>query len=223
MDINFSELKVIAKDFTQKGKSCKSNIDIRNNMYPFSKQFMLYLETLDCYEISSVVLDYGHWEKSRKNSFDSSKKPFRYNQRDIVLVNLGACNYGFEASYKHPCIILENGFNWALVIPCSTGRYSVTNDYIMKAEKSDGFAEKTGIQLDKIRVIDKWRIEGKILGRLSALKFKEINEKLIKLFFPQIEKRIDNLEKKNKIVVDENEQLKHQIEELKKIVNKTID
>jgi mRNA-degrading endonuclease toxin of MazEF toxin-antitoxin module len=44
--------------------------------------------------------------------------------------------------------------------------------------------EKTGIQIDNIRIIDKWRIEGKVLGRLSATKFKEVNDKLLHLYFP---------------------------------------
>jgi hypothetical protein len=73
MDINYLELNQIARDTSQKGKSCDTKIEIRNNMYPFIKQFMLYLESLDCYEVSTIVLDYGHWVKSRKNSFDSSK------------------------------------------------------------------------------------------------------------------------------------------------------
>ena len=190
MDINYNELKIIANDISQKGKECKTNLSIRNNMYPFSKDFLAYLESLNSYEVASIVLDIGRWQKSRKQSFNLSSKPFRYNLRDIVLVNLGASNYGYEASYKHPCIILANGFNWTLVIPCSTGRYNVNSDFIIKAEQVDGFAEKTGIQLDKIRVIDKWRIEGNILGRISAPKFKEINDKLLELYFGQIKKEL---------------------------------
>lgn len=186
-------------------------------MYPFSKQFMQYLETLDCYEVSSIFLDCGHWEKSRKNSFDSTKNPFRYNIRDIVLVKLGACNYGYEASYDHPCIVLQNGYNWVLAIPCSTGRYSVKSDYIIKGEPSDGFKEPTGIQLDKIRVLDKWRIDGKVLGRVSGTKFKEINKQIIHLFFPQFEKRIDKLEKNSILLDEENNRLKQRVEELEKL------
>ncbi|MDT8716990.1 type II toxin-antitoxin system PemK/MazF family toxin [Clostridium sp. 19966] len=216
MEVKYDDLNIIADDVNQKTVDCKTNIMIRSNMYPFIKKYMEYLETLNSYEVASIFIDVGKWEKSRKKSFDKSTKPFRYNQRDIVFVNLGASNYGFEASYKHPFIVFANGFNWILGIPCSTGRYKVKNEYIIKGERSDGFQEPTGIQLDKIRIIDKWRIEGDIKGRLSATKFKEINEKLIELYFQNIDKKMKRLLKENFDLKNENEKLLEKINEYEK-------
>lgn len=184
-------------------------------MYPFGKEFFNYLESLSSYEVASIVLGVGHWEKSRLDIQNNpNKKPWRYEIGDIILVNLGSVNYGYEASYKHPCIIYANGYNWVLVIPCSTGRYNVKNDHILKGEKSDGFLEKTGIQLDKIRVIDKWRIHGRKLGQVSNPKLNEITNKMIELYFSPVKKRINKLEAEKRILIDEKTALEDRIKVL---------
>lgn len=223
MNIDYKLLQGIIRNMSQKKVAGESSIEIKSNMYPFLKKLFTYIEKLDAYQIAAIILDMGHWEKSRLKSFDKNTKPYKYNLRDIVMVNLGATNYGYEASYKHPCIVLANGFNWILAIPCSTGRYDVKSDYIIKGEICDGFKEKTGIQIDKIRVVDKWRIEENIKGSVSASKFKEINDKIIEKYFEQIQKRLSNLTNENILVLEEKEKLvkentslKKEIEDLKK-------
>jgi len=209
MSVNYSVIRKIIEDLKNKSITSISHPDIRANKPHFINKFSSFLNTLSAYDVASIIHDTGHWEKFK---FPTNKKPWKYKRRDIVLVNLGSLNIGYEASYRHPCIIYHNGYNDVLVIPCSTGRYSVKSDYIIKGEPSDGFHEKTGIQLDKIRVVDKNRIEGKVLGRVSNAKFNEITNRLISLYFNPVQKRIDNLEREKSKLLLEIEKLKSELE-----------
>ncbi|WP_180827344.1 type II toxin-antitoxin system PemK/MazF family toxin [Bacillus sp. UMB0728] len=190
MTVNYAEVRRVISNLSNKGIKSVSHHDIVNNKSPFLEKYSNFLDDLSAYDVASIIHDMGHWEKFKY----PSTKPYKYNRRDIVFVNLGSNNIGYEASYRHPCIIYQNGYNDALVIPCSTGRYHVKNEYILKGERTDGFNEKTGIQLDKLRVIDKHRIEGKVLGRVSNKKFNEITNQIIELYFSPVKKKIDKLE-----------------------------
>ncbi|MED4419950.1 type II toxin-antitoxin system PemK/MazF family toxin [Schinkia azotoformans] len=205
MFVDYKSLSKIVDDDNNKSILSKDHEYIKSNMYPFQKKFMNFLETLSAYETASIIKEKGYWEK-----FKTKNSKWKYERRDIVLVNLGASNYGIEASYKHPCIIYANGYYDVFIIPCSTGRYKLADksDYILKGEKSDGFKEPTGIQLDKIRFIDKTRIDGKILGKVTNDKFNEITNALIELYFNPVKKRIDRTEIDNKKLAKENSDLK---------------
>ena len=61
-------------------------------MYPFSKEFLGYIETLTTYEIAAIILDNQNWINSRK----SKPITYSYHSGEIVMVNLGATNYGYE-------------------------------------------------------------------------------------------------------------------------------
>lgn len=205
MSINYSVIRTVINNLKNKMIKSISHKDIVDNKPHFIKKYNNFLDTLSAYDVASIIHDVGHWEKFK---FPTKTKPWEYKRRDIVLVNLGSMNIGYEASYRHPCIIYNNGYNDALVVPCSTGRYDVKSDYIINGEPSDGFIEKTGIQLDKIRVIDKNRIEGKVLGRVTNTKFNEITNKVIELYFNPVKKRIDKLEMENSKLILEVEKLK---------------
>jgi mRNA-degrading endonuclease toxin of MazEF toxin-antitoxin module len=211
MSVNYSAIRKIISDLKNKFIKSISHPDIKTNKPHFINKFSNFLDTLSAYDVASIIHDVGHWEKFK---YPTKRKPWHYRRRDIVLVNLGSLNIGYEASYRHPCIIYHNGYNDVLVIPCSTGRYSVESDYIIKGEPSDGFHEKTGIQLDKIRVVDKNRIEGKVLGRVSNAKFNEITNRLISLYFSPVKKRIDTLELEKSKLILEIERLKSELEKI---------
>lgn len=200
MQVNYTKLnRLVTSD--KKKIFCDNEPDLLCNLWPFIKKYMDYLENLSVYEVSSIFLGIGHWEKSRKSHQrveaipkKDRPKPWRYEIGDIIFLELGASNYGYEASYNHPCIVLANGWDWVLVIPCSTGRYAVKSTHIIPAEKSDGFLHSTGIQLDKIRIVDKWRIRGKRVGKLANPKLIEVSNKLLELYFEPFKKRLDYLE-----------------------------
>ncbi|MCC0567521.1 type II toxin-antitoxin system PemK/MazF family toxin [Brevibacillus borstelensis] len=227
---DYPAIRAIADDDTYKGVSATAEQTILDNYPLATDKLKNFIDNQSAYDAASVMLEWKHWEQFKNNT----TKPWKYRLRDIVFVNLGASNYGYEASYKHPCIIFGHMFNEVLVIPCSKGRYNKTSDFIIKGETADGFMHPSGIQLDKIRVISKNRIQGTVLGRVAIPKFNEITNKLIELYFEPVKSRIDNLEKRvtdltrdnqslttsNEALTKTNEELSSKIEELEKQLKK---
>ncbi|ULO09656.1 type II toxin-antitoxin system PemK/MazF family toxin [Paenibacillus sp. 19GGS1-52] len=210
MEPNYLKLKEIIDNDINKKVPSVSNESIIQNMYPVSKKLFSFFEQQNSYDTAATMLELKQWQQFKGDD----SKPWRYEIRDIVLVNLGGTNYGYEASFSHPCIIYKEMFNEAMVIPCSTGRYKVKSDYIIKGESTDGFIYKTGIQLDKIRVISKKRIQGKRLGKVGNIKFNEITNTIIDLYFNPVKKRIEKLEENISDITLNNLELASRIFEL---------
>lgn len=207
----------LSKDKSKKSEDGKDNINIRANMYPFSKEFLSYIETLTTYEIASIMLDNQEWIKSR----NIKEITYSYHRGDIIMVNLGATNYGYELAYYHPVVVWENLITAVLAIPC-TSTLKKDNPYIITADENNGFKNKTTIMLDKIRVIDKRRIKlnkhGGVVGKLSKDKIDEIRDLLLSSYFSETIKYIESL--KNKLEKEEEmcKDLSKKIEDLEKVV-----
>lgn len=84
----------------------------------------------------------------------------RYKRGRIVYVDLGAFNIGSETSYRHPCLILYEGRNWALIAPMTSKKYGDPIPLHYDLPDSYPFDSPTTLQLDAIKVIDKRRILG---------------------------------------------------------------
>lgn len=231
MQIDLKKLIDLSRDKNKRKELGKNNIDIRSNMYPFIKDYTSYIENLSTYELSSIIIDKKNWIASRSTL--KSKTSWVYRPGDIVMVYLGSGNYGNELSYHHPAVILHNLFNSVLIIPCSS---TISNgNYEIIGEISDGFLNKTSIQLNQIRIIDKKRIlrnsKGGVVGSLSFTKLTEIRKKFLSTFLNDYEKKIEKLETDNKTLIEEkeklveekeklleiNERLKKELEDLRKI------
>ena len=200
MQVDKDIILQLSKDKSKKSESGKDNINIRANMYPFSKEYLSYIETLTTYEIAAIILDNQEWIKSRK----IKETTYSYHRGDIIMVNLGATNYGYELAYYHPVIVWENLTTSVLVIPC-TSTPKKDNPYIVIADENHGFKNKTTIMLDKVRMIDKRRIKGNkkggIVGKLSKNKIEEIRDLLLSSYFSETVKYIESL--KNKLATEE--------------------
>lgn len=230
MDIEKRGIKSLISDMSKKNVSCNDELPIKVSMYPFIKELGTYLESLDAYQVANIIHDIITWKElhSKKELIDKRIETYnyyRYSSRDIVYVKLGGLNIGYEASYYHPAVIISQGYNWVLIAPCSTGRFGKGLNEIIDAYAAvDGVRYDTGIQADKIRVIDKWRIVNKV-GRLSAKKFNKLTDKIIELHFnyhfsliEKQKKEIDNLiSEKEKMQNDINSK-QNEIEKLKGII-----
>lgn len=231
MKVRLKEIRKIGRDTRNKNKDSKSEIDIQASMYPFWKDSSLYLESLDAYQTANIIDNFLEWrvlhnKKARIQKGAESYITYKYSSRDIVLVKLGGVNIGYEASYTHPAVILSEGYNWVLIAPCSTGRYGKGHNTIVNADGGvDGVINNTGIQVDNIRVIDKWRIVNK-LGRLKKEKFNELTNRIVQIHSPyhyeliekqsvQIEEQRNNISELEKIKYE----LSQKIDRLESQVN----
>jgi mRNA-degrading endonuclease toxin of MazEF toxin-antitoxin module len=84
----------------------------------------------------------------------------RYKRGRIVYADLGAFNIGSETSYRHPCLILYEGRNWAFIAPMTSKKYGdpITLHYDLPLHYP--FDTPSTLQLDAVKVIDKRRILG---------------------------------------------------------------
>lgn len=176
-------------------------------------------------KIASFILSLYRWtiaERNNKLRFhkDKTKRPnvMKYDVREIIFADFGATNFGVEASFEHPAIVLHNGFYFLVVIPGSTGR-SGKGDYILDADKKENFYHKTGIQIDQIRVIDKSRVIRKTGKKVPPEFMDSINDVILEKYLFPVKKKMDNLENENKELKEKIKNLELQLEKEYEIVN----
>lgn len=200
--IKMRELRRISKDRRKKHVRSKDEIHIQASMYPFSREYTGYLELLDAYQSANIIDNMNDWKMYHTkmngvNAGTETYNPYKFYPRDIVLVKLGGTNYGYEASYVHPGVVVSEGYNWVLIAPCSTGRYGKGKPTLLDAVGGvDGVRDNTGIQIDNLRVIDKWRIINKV-GRLGNTKFNELTNRIIEIHHPYHHNLINGLKNEN--------------------------
>lgn len=176
-------------------------------------------------KIASFILSLYRWKIAEGNNKlrfhrDKSKRPkvMKYEVRDIIFADFGATNFGVEASFEHPAIVLHNGFYFLVVIPGSTGR-SGKGDYILDADKKENFYHKTGIQIDQIRVIDKSRVIRKTGKKVPTEFMDSINDLILEKYLLPIKKKMDTLENENKELKEKIKGLELQLEKQNEVVN----
>lgn len=189
------------------------------------REWIAYRGSYTKSKVASFILSLYRWltaEKSNKLRFVQckSKKPkiMNYEVRDIIFADFGATNYGVEASFEHPAIVLHNGYYFLVVIPGSTGRYG-KGDYVLNATKNENFKHHTGIQIDQIRVIDKSRVIRKTGKKVPVEFMDKINEVILEKYLVPVKKKINNLEKENEELRNQIKNLQYETEKIKNVKN----
>lgn len=185
-EINVNLLEKLEKDKTEKDNLSSSSTALTEQINLFFEKLRNYIFTLKVKETSSILLSFFNWLKT-KEKYNKKK----YKTRDIVEVDLGI-GYGFEMSYRHPCIVLKDEAGFCLIVPCSTGKYGKNNKFILDATPKDGFKQNTGILLDSVRTISKTRISN-TLGEISVDILEQINKKMIEFYFPTFNYKYNKL------------------------------
>lgn len=128
------------------------------------------------YEMSHWVSNMDRWLSNRNYTHGKT-----YNRGDILFIDLGATNFKFEPSFKHPCIVLKNTPNSLLIVPCSSKKFGLGyHDIIDAYAPVDGFEQNTGIQIYCFRWVHKNRVISKV-GKVSPRVLDEINKQMLKL------------------------------------------
>lgn len=133
--------------------------------------------TLRAKELAAVIASLAAWAHSKQQD-----NRMVYAVRDIVQVDLG-CGFGYELSYRHPAIVLHDGGQFCLVVPCSTGKYGKNSRYIINGTPEDGFSTNTGVPLDGLRTVSKTRISHKV-GQVSVSFLDRLNAAILREFLP---------------------------------------
>lgn len=164
------------------------------------------------YEMSHWVSNMDRWLSNRNYTHAST-----YRRGDILFIDLGATNFKFEPSFKHPCIVLKNTPSSLLIVPCSSKKFGKGYHDIIDAYASvDGFAENTGIQIHCFRWVHKNRVISKV-GKVSPRILDEINKYMLKLIpsYKKEKAKFKSESERNKILEEELTKSKLEIEQLK--------
>lgn len=113
------------------------------------------LQGVDAYSMAQWLVHVDRW-------IDDIGKEVRtkYERGDIVFIELGAMNFGYEASYEHPAIVIANAYNTVLIAPCSSKSFGRGHRDVIDLPKTaaTGLSEDTGVGVGGIRWISKNRI-----------------------------------------------------------------
>lgn len=108
---------------------------------------------LDVYNMGQWVKHVDKWSDTRGKTHTP-----KYHRADILMVDFGAMNYGFEFSYEHPCVVLVERKHQLLVVPGSTKKFNSGHPEHLDAYPSDGFQRNTGLLLEAARWVHKNRV-----------------------------------------------------------------
>lgn len=113
----------------------------------------------------------------------------KYKRGDIVFVEWGSMNFGFEPSYEHPGLVIANAYNTVLVAPCSSQTFGKGHKGVFDLPKTGakGLKEDTGVSANAARWISKNRIVDHVGSVLEFKILDQVEEYLMnQLFFTLI-------------------------------------
>ena len=136
-DVDISYLKTMARDSNNKDKECTySHKTIVELFYAQNNMNKSIRENFKLYELALWIIQLEKY-RIRKNQIVTH----RYNNKDIVYVNLGN-NWGNELSYEHPCVIIKSNYDKILVIPCSSSKIRTSRNENGEFTRFSRFKEK---------------------------------------------------------------------------------
>ncbi|OEF98949.1 hypothetical protein BHF71_10585 [Vulcanibacillus modesticaldus] len=164
---------------------------------------------------------YGSKKQEQRNNFSSKS----YSRGRLLLIDYGHHNIGLEFSYEHIGVVLKDFGNLILVLPVTSDRgkrypSKIENTIIrVKSEEYNQFDNDSILLLHQITSIGKNRIIKDLFQNISRTElFKKVEEKLIQIYSPYVNKlnkdKVKEFEKLIKNQEDEIEKLRRQIREL---------
>ncbi len=122
------------------------------------------LQGADAYQMTYWLHHVDRWIAHKAGTIKT-----KYQRGEILFVEFGAMNFGFEPSFEHPAVVLSNNFNTILVAPGSSQTYSKRYDNIISVPTTDmrGLDKNTGFDAGAIRWISKDRVLDR-LGHITA-------------------------------------------------------
>ncbi|PWK12765.1 type II toxin-antitoxin system PemK/MazF family toxin [Tumebacillus permanentifrigoris] len=156
----------------------------------------------------------------------------RYKRGRLIYADLGAYNIGSETSYRHPCLLLFEGRNWALIAPMTSKKYGDAIALHYDLPHHYPLDAPSTLQLDAIKVIDKRRILGYFLTRqwhqqqedqtgqgepimLDKKDLDAVDELIARHFAPGLHKMFLHARYRQHQLEIENQMLRHQLATLR--------
>lgn len=215
MTIDKTKIEPLVKNNKNKGIPASSFANLIKELKMFILDLYSVLKNFSVYDLAQWLLCTNNWIQNYKTS-----KNIPCKRGDIIMVDLGSNNFGHEASYAHPCVVLFQQKDFLIVLPGSTGKYK--NKSSFNFDCIEGFAHPSGIQLDQVRYISKSRITTGVLGNVGTSTLNYIDSFIFKNYCGGIEFQVENMvneiiqiyQNKLKIKDTEIEDLKNRLDKL---------
>ena len=211
--INKIFIKNVIKGTNSKHNKGKDNSDLYAE---YASSVFNYNDTIS----DETEYNIGNWiehtDRWIHNRLSPNKR--KYGRGTIVMVDLGATNFGSEPSYLHPAVIVAENTFFVLIVPASTQKYGKGYSDIIDATSADGFHHDTGVQSKSYRWVSKSRIES-VMGKASSRLLDEIDNSMLK-DVPMYKKNMAKKDADIKALKNDNEELNKEVLELKDKIEK---
>ncbi|WP_405131062.1 hypothetical protein MHB43_31810 [Paenibacillus sp. FSL H8-0317] len=148
-----------------------------------------------------------HWSNTYGRRFTTN-----YSRGDILMVDLGAMNYGYEFSYTHPVIVVYETLDMVFVVPGSSKKFGIHQQGVVDATSAnDGFDRDTGLLLYNMRWIHKNRIKhatGRQTSQRILKKIEEFNLRINHEYHQEVQRRAESNKKLRTKVYDLNQEIR---------------
>lgn len=190
----------------------------------YKKSIWNLMDTLrgtDAYSMAQWLIHVDRWIDDRGKEIKA-----KYKRGEIVIVELGAMNFGYEASYEHPAIVMANGYNRILIAPCSSKSFGKEHRDVIDIPKTEanGLTENTGVGVGWTRWVSKNRVLNRVGNVKNIAILDRIDEYLInQLFYNTVltanhDNQIYDLETKQRRLETELEVMKSIMESVEELL-----
>lgn len=131
------------------------------------------------YELSHWTANQSRWIRSRNKHM----KVRDFDRSSIVMVDLGATNFGYEFSFVHPAVVISQTKDYVYIAPCSSSSKKLSSSYpelIKATAAADGFRKDTAIIMNNTRWVHKNRVL-RAVGKVSNRVLDEIDKHMLRL------------------------------------------
>lgn len=140
------------------------------NMHDITSKFKAY-------NMVQWIKNIDHWSSTYGQRYTTA-----YSRGEILMVDLGAMNYGYEFSYPHPSVVIYETLDMVFIVPGSSKKFGTGQRGIINATSvNDGFDKDTGLLLYNMRWIHKNRIKHSTGRQTSPRVLKEVEQFILQL------------------------------------------
>jgi hypothetical protein len=225
--VDFRSLKYVINDPASATTDGKDNSTCISEFTASLTNYIEHNHGLKADELAMVTISIEDWRRKRHHTRFTKDS---VNLGDIFYADLGI-NYKPELAYGHPVVIIEKIRGLYLVLPVSTSQEHMSKAYhptanpdgvkylrkVLKSE-GEGFTDDSVIIISNLRTISPGRLHDK-KGSLKDITnpnslFNELKNNALSFAFPKYATLINKLEKENKELLDQKEELELKINEL---------
>lgn len=209
-DLNYGALQPLSKNtpFNKRNKA-ETSVECMLALLDYQQNFEEIIRQMNIYDATSLLIAEQDWIK--RHNFNTYKKGLEKGQ--VCKVDFGK-TYDRETAFIHYALFMGKYKNKFLVIPMTTSNDEVNKAFhpidnqkgeyrLRLAKTQEGFPEKAALYMNDAKFISPGRIiDG--FNKINVNVLQQIEIHLIKIMFPAFYASVENIEKQNQQLINEN-------------------